>query len=351
MNSWLNNIYIFADCHEEAPDKREHYSVLWYDTRVKANQPGGENLVANIGDEMQSLASVSWLPFVDVRVERDNMTALTLGRFPEKSVKTFMNGWYGSSDMPWPPIKSIDPIFLAMHIEPSVYSIFGGTPSRKYMGNGMSLIGARDISTRDFLSKNGISSFFSGCMTLTTYPIPDKRPGTAGCEYIIVDISEEAYRMLPDKLKQNKTCRISHRLEGDISTVFNGKRRFIEAFKMLERYSSAKVVITSRLHSALPASSIGATVIMVESEELPGGGKGKNNGRFGGLDEIFFKVEEGSIQAYVQNFTWDDPPPNPGAHLIQKFRCNILRFLHQYHNNLKDSIYLFDIHGVFDRCM
>ena len=342
---------VVADCPEEAPDKQEHYSVLWYDTRVKANQPGGEKLVANVGDEMQSLASVSWLPFVDVQVERDNLTAPTLGRFPEKSVKTFMNGWYGSSNMPWPPSKSIDPIFLAVHIEPSVYSIFDTGSSRKYMGNGASLIGARDIATRDFLTEKGISSFFSGCMTLTTYPIADKRPETSGCEYVIVDISEEAYKMLPDTVKQNKTCRISHRLEGDASTVFNGKRRFIEAFKMLERYSSAKVVITSRLHSALPASSIGATVIMVESENLPGGGKGKNNGRFSGLDKIFFKVEEGSMQAQLQNFTWEAPPPNPGQHLIQNFRCNLLRFLHQYHSDLKDSIRLFDIHGVFDSCM
>lgn len=339
-----------VDSSERRPDNK-HYSVLWYNTRVKQNQPGGPKLVANIGDEMQSLASVSWLPFVDVRVERDDLTAPILDQFPEKSVKTFMNGWYGSSKMPWPPSNSIDPIFLAVHIEPSVYNKFASESSRKYLGSGMSVIGARDTSTHSFLSENGIRSFFSGCMTLTTYPIADKRPETSGCDYVIVDISEKAYKMLPSEMKHNKTCRISHRIRGDESTVFNGKRRFVEAFRMLERYTSAKVVITSRLHSALPASSIGATVIMVKSETLPGGGKGKDNSRFSGLDKIFFTVEESSMKTQLQDFPWDSPPPNPGAHLIQKFRCNILRFLHQYHEDLKDSINLFDIHGVFDSCV
>lgn len=348
----LTNFHVMCvDCPEKAESAMEkHYSVLWYDTRVRSNQPGGSHYVANVGDEMQSLASVSWLPFVDVRVERDNLTAPLLGQFPEKSIKTFMNGWYGSSKMPWPPHQSIDPIFLAVHIEQSVYDVFSSSSSTKYLGSGMSVVGARDVSTETFLADKGVSTFFSGCMTLTTYPIGERTAGTSACDYIVVDISERAYQMLPDEIKSNKTCRISHRLEGDKSTVFNGKNRFIEAFKMLERYSSAKVVITSRLHSALPASSIGATVIMIESENLPGGGKGKNNSRFSGLDSIFFMVEESSMQHQLRNFTWDKPPGNPGAHLIQKFRCNILRFLRQYHNELNDVIRMFDLHGVFDPC-
>lgn len=119
---------------------------------------------------------------------------------------------------------------------------------------------------------------------------------------------------------------------------------------MLQSYSSAKVVVTSRLHSALPASSMGVTVIMVQSLHLPGGGSGKDNNRFSGLDKIFFTVEEENMQRRLYGFNWKEPPSNPGASLIQKFRCNIVAFLKQYHNDVMDAVGVFDLHGVFDSC-
>lgn len=314
------------------------------------NQPGQSRLAANLGDEIQSLASISWLPYVDARVERDNLTEPSLDTFPERSIKTFMNGWYGTKDMPWPPSKSIDPIFLAFHIEPSVFQIFSSRKSMKYLMSNQTMVGARDTSTAEFLRSKGVSTFFSGCMTLTTYPIGQRNTSNAECKYLIVDIAESAYDKLPKELKQNTSCRISHRLEGDAETVLNSKARFIKAFKLFEMYSSAKVVITSRLHSALPASSMGATVIMIQSDHLPGGGSGKDNNRFSGLDAIFFNVEEKSLSSELSNFIWENPWPNPGAALIQKFRCNLLRFMKRYHDDLIDAIHLFDVHGVFDPC-
>lgn len=318
---------------------------------MRNSQVAGTKLAANIGDEIQSLASVSWLPFVDVRVERDDLLAHSSGAFPEKSIKTFMNAWYGSSDMKWPPSKSIDPILLAMHLEPSVYDIFSSEPSLAFFGDSTSVVGARDTSTESFLADTGIRTFFSGCMTLTMYPVINhKKKETPVCEYMLVDISQVAHQLLPEKVKQNTACTVSHHLEGDADTIFNAHNRFITAFKMIERYSSAKVVITSRLHAALPAASLGVTVIMIQSQSLPGGGPGINNIRFSGLDTIFFTVEEDSIQSQLQNFTWDNPPENPGAHLIQEFRCSILRFLKRYHEDLTDVIRLFDLHGIFDPC-
>lgn len=328
---------------------QKHYAVLWYDIRVRNNQPYRSKTVANVGDEIQSLASASWLPYVDVHVERDNLTSASLDKFPEKGVKTFMNGWYGSKNMPWPPGKSIDPVALAMHIEPSVFDIFASESSLNYLTANGSLVGARDTSTESFLSSNGVRTFFSGCMTLTTYRIKNNEPRNPDCDYLFVDISDNAYAQLPEHVKQNAACRVSHRLEGG-KEVLRGKVRFVRAFQMLQSYSSAKVVVTSRLHSALPASSMGVTVIMVQSLHLPGGGSGKNNNRFSGLDRIFFTVEEGDVQSKLTNFNWKAPPSNPGASLIQQFRCNILAFIKQYHNDIMDAVSIFDLHGVFDSC-
>eukprot|EP00890_Picochlorum_soloecismus_P002184 jgi/Picsp_1/2967/NSC_01191-R1_polysaccharide pyruvyl transferase len=328
---------------------RKHYAVLWYDIRVRNNQPYPSKIVANVGDEIQSLASASWLPYVDAHVERDNLNSALLDKFPERGVKTFMNGWYGSKNMPWPPSKSIDPISLAMHIEPSVFHVFASNSSLKYLTANGALVGARDTSTETFLSSNGVRTFFSGCMTLTTYRIKNSESRTPDCDYLFVDISDNAYAQLPEHVKRNAACRVSHRLEGD-TDVLRGKVRFVKAFQMLQSYSSAKVVVTSRLHSALPASSMGVTVIMVQSLHLPGGGSGKDNNRFSGLDKIFFTVEEENMQRRLYGFNWKEPPSNPGASLIQKFRCNIVAFLKQYHNDVMDAVGVFDLHGVFDSC-
>jgi len=340
--------FISADIVQTSEVKR-HYAVLWYDIRVRNNQPFPSKTVANVGDEIQSLASASWLPYVDVHVERDNLTSASLDSFPEKGVKTFMNGWYGSKNMPWPPSKSIDPISLAMHIEPSVFHIFASSASIEYFKAGETLVGARDTSTESFLSSNGLRTFFSGCMTLTTYRIENSESRDPDCDYLFVDISDIAYAQLPEQVKKNAACRVSHRLEGD-EDVLRGKVRFLKAFQMLQSYSSAKVVVTSRLHSALPASSMGVTVIMIQSQSLPGGGTGKGNNRFSGLDKIFFTVEEEDMQRKLHGFNWKQPPSNPGASLIQKFRCNILAFLKQYHSDLMDAVAIFDLHGVFDSC-
>jgi len=338
----------FVQIGHKTPESSKHYGVLTYDTRVRFNQPGGPKLVANVGDEIQSLASVSWLPYIDIHVERDNVTHPFLEKFPNKSIKTFLNGWYGSKIMTWPPSNAIDPVLLAVHIEPSVNSKFSSRKSTKFLAN--TLVGARDTSTKEFLKSNGIHAFFSGCMTLTTYPIRPGKSDGSNCEYLFVDISDTAYEQLPEDVKQDPACRISHRMEGNAETIFNSNVRFTAAFKLLERYSSAKVVVTSRLHSALPASSMGVTVIMIQSKTLPGGGSGKDNNRFSGLSDIFLAVPEESIQTELQKFDWTNPPSNPGAALIQDFRCKILNYLKVHHNDLIDVIQLFDLHRVFDSC-
>ncbi len=329
----------------------KHYGVLMYNTRVNyLMRYNNLNHVANLGDEIQSLASVSWLPYVDVHVERDSLTEPFLDEFPERSIKTFMNGWYGWSNMSWPPSKSIDPITLAMHVQAPVFHKFASNESISYLNYGQPLVGARDTFTESFFLANGMTSFLSGCMTLTQYPVRQRQLEELTCDYLFVDITDNAYAQIPGHLRENKACRISHQLKGNAETVTNWRIRFIRAFEMLERYSSAKVVVTSRLHSALPASAIGATVIMVQSKILPGGGPGKNNERFSGLDEIFFTVEENSLHTRLETFDWKEPPPNPGTSLIQKFRCGIYQYLQQYHEELMDTIRFFDIHEVFDSC-
>ena len=43
------------------------------------------------------------------------------------------------------------------------------------------------------------------------------------------------------------------------------------AFEYLEMYASAKLVVTSRIHSALPSIALGTPVVFMDGNDLPGG--------------------------------------------------------------------------------
>lgn len=85
---------------------------------------------------------------------------------------------------------------------------------------------------------------------------------------------------------------------------------------MLEKYRSAQIVITSRIHAALPCVALGVPVIFILLDHLPGGG-GK---RTWGLTDLFHTldlsgredVDVDLFKDWVANqFDWKDPPPNP----------------------------------------
>ena len=69
--------------------------------------------------------------------------------------------------------------------------------------------------------------------------------------------------------------------------------RFTEAFNLLEMYGEAKVVITQRIHAALPCVGMGVPVIFFNSPGMPGD-EGKNkvpSTRTVGLTTLFHTLE------------------------------------------------------------
>ena len=80
---------------------------------------------------------------------------------------------------------------------------------------------------------------------------------------------------------------------GDKSKVRGSLARFSAAFELLESYSLAKVVITQRIHTALPCVAMGVPVIFINAKDMPGGG-GNNKGqssRVAGLTDLFHTID------------------------------------------------------------
>lgn len=198
----------------------------------------------NIGDYIQSLASEQFILNKNniIYLDRDNI------KYNESFVKIIFNCWYKINDIISFP-KNIIPLFISFHI-----SNVNKINNIKKILKKYEPIGARDIDTMEVLQKNGIKSYFSSCLTLTlgkTYYSKIKKNIIYLVDYkfkknILIDL--EILKILkfyqPDEIK--------FMYHEKLSLKTNHKKRFEIAKQYLNKYSQARLVITTRLHCALP---------------------------------------------------------------------------------------------------
>lgn len=114
-------------------------------------------------------------------------------------------------------------------------------------------IGCRDIYTMNLLREKNILAYMSGCMT-ATFP----RKAKEGRDKIyIVDIPEPDLKYIPENIRKNAifTSQIKYNCENPELT----------AKEYLDNYAeTAKLVITSRLHCALPCTAMGIPVVLIK---------------------------------------------------------------------------------------
>jgi hypothetical protein len=223
----------------------------------------------------------------------------------------------------WPPSDDIIPLLVSFHITPSAEKILN--PKGIAFLKKHEPVGCRDNRTKELLQQNEIRAYFSGCLTLTLgrkYK-SDKKTGkiyfvdayfgnilrkdginpiiNAGLHLpmIIKNISKivkiyikmgernpikrffraasfySVYRdCFSDDLLFNAEY-ITHniRLNGD-------EARFSYAEGLIKKYSEAYLVITSRIHCALPCLGLETPIIFINSDNL-------SLGRYDGIIELF----------------------------------------------------------------
>lgn len=239
---------------------------------------------ANLGDEIQSLAAKRFLPRVDLYLDRDDLKHIESGQ----KIKLIMNGWFTHKPQNWPPSPCIKPLFISFHISPHCARALTSNESIQYFKK-YEPIGCRDYYTRDLLRKKGVKAYFSGCLTLT---LPRKTIARSK-ETLLVDLDKEALKYIPKK-KLNTSVILDHcgynpfikkirylifssnslrffyklvplRLRNELSKRLHQplSKKLQRAEALLERYATAKLVITSRLHCALPCLAFETPVIFV----------------------------------------------------------------------------------------
>lgn len=132
-------------------------------------------------------------------------------------------------------------------------------------------IGCRDLYTLENMRKHGIKAYLNGCMTLG---FPQRDKNIKGKAIYAVDIPDNLRKVIPEEIRKqaefvSQTFYLSD-MEGLTPEEF--------AKKMFQKYiDNAKLIITTRLHAALPCMAAGIPTVFLKEEY---------SYRFAGIDAI-----------------------------------------------------------------
>jgi hypothetical protein len=278
----------------------------------------------NIGDEIQSLAAAQFLPRVDTIVERDRLH----WQADRGELFVILNGWF-TRQRAWPPPPNLRPLFVSFYAHRQADLI---RPEFSEYFKAHEPIGCRSPATAKAFMNIGVEAYFSGCLTLTLRLPKRERDGTIYAVDVEADLFEA---LVPGRVRQRcihlthdfpAVCsgtarkwmwgahtfifrvlnKLDHnrRLMPSTRYFFDLRRheyRMLLAKETLDRYLAAGLVITSRLHVAMPCLALGTPVILLK--------KGiSKDPRFEGLrDLVNYLDERSSSTAY----DWNAYPPNP----------------------------------------
>lgn len=121
-------------------------------------------------------------------------------------------------------------------------------------------IGCRDQYTMEALRKNNILSYLNGCLTIT---LPKRRTGYDGKKKIFcVDLTEDIIELIPNDLQ--KDCVFTNHVYFANECVQGTEQKAREVY---ETYvNEARMIITTRMHAALPCLAAGIPVILIKDK-------------------------------------------------------------------------------------
>lgn len=237
----------------------------------------------NIGDDMQSLAARLFLPPGARTFDRDDSHA------EERRGECFViaNGWLmhpvrGRYHIPFH--EDVVPFFISVHICPEFRRAF--PPAAVEYLKRHEPIGCRDRSTLEFLKSRGIDAYWTGCLTMVLGEMfSDPQPERQGIVLV------EPHGAVPPEIGDSAITR-EHHISNEVRRSLSA--RFAHAERLLRLYRSARLVVTSRLHCALPAIAGGTPVVIVHHN--PG------DPRFGALEGL------ARVYSPTETIDWNPAP-------------------------------------------
>ncbi len=199
----------------------------------------------NIGDDIQSVAAARLLPSPHEYLDRDFLASFRNGT--DRHV-LLMNGYFLENLEEWPPSKDIHPVFAGFHIARKAREVMAR--HKEYLQKYEPIV-CHDQGTADFLDSLGIRTEVTHCATLT---LPRRTHAPKNGKLVIVDCDDIRF---PKSVKRNYVL-LTHR----ISPVHSFRTRMKMAQELLDFYrDEAAVVVTSRIHCAMPCAAMGVPVV------------------------------------------------------------------------------------------
>ncbi len=289
---------------------------------------------SNLGDEIQNLAAAQYLPRVDYYVDRERMF-LAADHPPSFFIA---NGWYLHDPRNFPPPPNLHPFYLSVHLADSwIFS-----PEAVMHFKRHEPIGCRDLHTLELFRQQGVVAYFSGCLTWTLKCEQESR----GENVYLVDLPRQFLKLIPQALREhaiqlthlsNSGFRKEYRSRGALRkwsetatqvttelqrryrALFCGAEylsddelsagRVVAAQELLQRYSRAKLVITTRIHSYFPCLAFGTPSVLLRPGKV--------------FDPSRYEIGEKFFQAYslgeMDRINWDAPVPDisPPARFLE----------------------------------
>ena len=241
----------------------------------------------NIGDYVQTKAVIDLVGSKNIKIlDREN-----LDKYNDNVIQTIINGWFMESPENWPPSEKIKPLFISFHLNPSIETELLKDESIKYFKS-HEPVGCRDIYTRDILLEKGINAYYSSCITTTLDRNNYLKSKTQADGIIVIgafdrlkptldykssvklllSIFKYPFKKLDYTLKLSKFNRHLKNHNFKIKRYSQLNKRPIKshneglnlASEMLEKIAESEVMITSRIHAALPALAMGLKVIFID---------------------------------------------------------------------------------------
>jgi len=198
---------------------------------------------ANLGDDIQTLAALQFMGEDVTFVPRDQLGLVT------DPGKVLLNGWWSHDPASSFPPK-IDALPISMHLcqkfRDEVKDLSWFATRKTY---------ARDIDTANWLRSLGFDAEFIGCLSLT-FPVANVERRT---KLLFVDT-----RHAPSS---RCSFMLTHLDPVNLELPYVIRHR--EARQLLDLYAQADLVITSRLHCALPCVAMGVPVVCITKEDDP----------------------------------------------------------------------------------
>lgn len=303
----------------------------------------------NLGDFIQSIATASWMyPEKPLILNRDQ-----LSKYSGPRVKLVMNGWFMEQPENWPPSAEIIPLFISFHLNPTAERGMLTSEGIAYFKKHQP-IGCRDFYTQKTLEKHGIKTYFSACLTLSLKRAHFVKGNEDRKGILVISPLE---RLLPTQeiTKSKGLKKLLYRGVQKIKQPFKAKK-YQKAMKRLDTYLSlfdeeiqfrtqlmspqthteserkkaaveqleyiakAKLVITSRIHTALPAVAFGTPVLFLSD----GLDHPNQKSRLEGM-ESFFTIW---TTDYLKNQTALIPEPKKTPKMIlNRFEKELTAFL------------------------